>query len=379
MQTKDEIDVRFAAFDIETERLFRKDENAGDVSIPLVTVVLCTSTCRFVWRPPADQPHLSEQDVCDIIDTLEHIAKTHTLVTWSGTNSDWPLLMAACGGSTDHIQTCCRLACFSVDIPLLVLAHKGFMIGLAACSKGMELFSPKPIESATSPEMWARGDRDKVIALCTSDAQNTLDIANRVEESGMITWKTKRGKMKTLVLQGRLSTSLAFQCPFVRPLPTWRWALPITPTTCFAWVRPHMTGFNLPLTDVFASIPTWKEWHEQESDAASSSPVSSPEVKRSGARATETGVQRIVLAMTPIVVPHTLPTSPIEVVQTTLCGEEVLSVNEPPQKKKRVHPPSRHEPVLVAPVPRRVGRALLEPLVAVQKGRLFAAAIADIV
>lgn len=346
-------EVRFAAFDIETERLFHDGESAGDVPIALVTVVLCSDSCQFVWKPKAEAASLSHQDVRDVIDTLWTMSMSHTLVTWSGTNSDWPLLSAACGGSQSHITKCAQLAVFSVDIPLIVLARKGFMIGLAACTQGMGLGESKPIASVTAPALWAEGKRDQVVELCVSDAQNTLKIANLVQASGVIKWQTRRGKLKELELNAKLHLRRAIECPEIRPLPEWRWDLTITPSNCFRWMSRFNRGYQGVAKDPFASLPTWDEWHKRnkakEGSSAASPPPPSPPTPPTPSLAAHD--QRIALTMTPIL------TSPAALPTTRKGGRESPTwvPLPPPMKRSRSMPPA-----------------------AMQRGRLFAAAIAGI-
>lgn len=256
----------FAAFDIETQRLFRDGEAAGSSPIPLVSVVICTDTVQMVWTAAADEPCLQETDVCAIIDTLWRLRASHVLVTWSGTNADWPLLAAACGGSARHVQLCASMACFSVDLPLIVLACKGFMVGLEACAQATGLpHACKPIASAAGPALWKAGQRDKVVELCVCDARNTLAVAQHIDASRIMKWCTKKGKVKTLFLPCNLPTLVAIQCVRLRPLPKWRWNLDITPASAFAWM--HNFSVLRPIcrhvcvaADPFVGVPTFDAW-----------------------------------------------------------------------------------------------------------------------
>lgn len=375
--------VRFAAFDIETQRLFRDGEQAGDEAIPLTAVALCTDDTQLVWEPSAEEGALSERVVRSIIEELWRLTATHVLVTWSGTNADWPLLAAACGNSRRHVALCGRMALFSVDVPLVVLAHRGSMVGLEACAMGMGLDAGKPIASATAPQLWAQGQRPKVVALCVSDAAHTLEIANQVQASGTIRWRTKKGRAKALQLTSELHTLLAVACPDVRPLPRWRWNLDITPCSCFQWMRRFpalriIFACDAP-ADAFLSVPKFDEWLQRKAavHGAPSPPSPSPSQPRPQPHRTPHGARGVPtprpprrpteLAITPIVVPGGTPPSP------PCLSARITAAARPTPQGRAPHAPRESR----EPRARRQPWQTVPPA-ATRTGRLFAAAVAGI-
>jgi len=288
------VECRLIAFDIETHRPFEKDELPGSRPIGLTAVgVAETTLClkrhaaagsassaggaggagaaaggagagtddsvagEFVFSPvstrswitPSVDKHLGASDVRSIVDWLhEQVQKapdSTVIVSWSGTLSDFPLLVQACGDDDDDDDVrrmCTALALHHVDLPYTLLCDRGHMVGLSTVLATVMPSWHKITDSSTCDELWKAGEFEKLALHVTQDARGTLLLYQISLLSGELQWQNRRGKLRTWTVPVRVSRSgmrwpQTVEQSSALPLPRGRWDKPITPRTCRAWMH----------------------------------------------------------------------------------------------------------------------------------------------
>jgi len=196
------------AFDVEMDRLFASDEIPGtvDIGVRVVSIAILNSIPGQQriqvqsWHPPLPSnlaataatattaTTLAPATVCSIIATLwayfQHGAR---LVTWGGTATDWPVL-ARCAQHPTAAMQCAAMAQVAVDLPFTLLCQRGYMVGLEAASRGAGLRNGKPISSKASASAWTADGAESVVALCVSDAINTVTLLHMAQTLQVLKW-----------------------------------------------------------------------------------------------------------------------------------------------------------------------------------------------
>lgn len=263
------------AFDIETVRLFKEAEIAGSEPMGLRVVAVCkwqrtqqlapaSASCapqhheqftERVWHAKAptaedDKAGGGAQHLClgshcveDVVDYLwQEFQDGAQLMTWNGTLSDW-VLLAMASGTHCAFHRCKVMAAGSVDLPFGLLCMRGYMVGLSTVSQAASLPDSKPIASVLSADAWTRDSYRAVVALCISDALNTVHIALLAMQHGVLRWynrmsrlvrwfppRQRLGTLSTVdeiwreLLSGRMRFTSA------------RWSKTITPALCCLWM-----------------------------------------------------------------------------------------------------------------------------------------------
>lgn len=119
------------------------------------------------------------------------------VVSWNGLGFDFQVLLEECGPDYPRRRELAQLALDHVDPAFAFLCGKGFMVGLAATSKGMGLpGKTEGMSGALAPAMWREGReaQDKVVEYVKQDAQATLDLYNAITEDRKLTWVTRQGR-----------------------------------------------------------------------------------------------------------------------------------------------------------------------------------------
>lgn len=127
--------------------------------------------------------------------TLEHLVdQGFTLLTWNGLGFDFDIL----GEESGMHEECKGLALNHIDMMFHFFASKGFPLGLDAASKGMGLpGKPEGMDGAMAPVLWANGEYHRVLSYNSLDAENTLGLAQAVDNAGYLGWTAKSGRPNT--------------------------------------------------------------------------------------------------------------------------------------------------------------------------------------
>jgi hypothetical protein len=225
------------AFDIESTKVM---EDASDwrsqrpLGISCAATLLADSYEPILWHGgndrscPADK--MSPQEAAALVDYLEDQTKRgYTLVTWNGVGFDLDVLAEESG----MLEACRKLASSHVDMMFHVLCRLGHGVGLDAAARGMGLAGKtKGTTGAVAPVLWARGEREKVLAYVGQDVRTTLELVRECEPLGALRWISRSGRLRTMRLpDGWMPVEAALELP-----------LPNTSWMDEPWPRERFTG-----------------------------------------------------------------------------------------------------------------------------------------
>lgn len=160
-----------------------------------------------------------------------------SILTWNGLQFDFDVLAEESG----MYDECKELALNHIDMMFHFFCVKGYPVGLEAVSNGLGLGGKMAgMSGAQAPQLWASeklSDRLKVLRYVHQDVVATLDIFERAEELGMVSWITKKGKLSHAPLfpQGKFLT--VKEC-LDMPLPDTSWMdKPLTREEFYDWIK----------------------------------------------------------------------------------------------------------------------------------------------
>jgi hypothetical protein len=137
-----------------------------------------------------------------VTDLLSLEQEGKTLLTVNGAGFDFRVLAAASGLK----KACAEMALNHVDLCFMMLAQRGFPLGLDAMAKGagvegklhkVRLNDGRMIENMSgemAPELWRAGERTAVLAYLKDDVRSTLETGEAVSQKRGIGWTAKSGK-----------------------------------------------------------------------------------------------------------------------------------------------------------------------------------------
>jgi len=222
---------KYLAFDIETAKVL-PEATDWKSDRPLGITCAATFSAEFnnavVWR---GKDTMSQQEVRRLVHYLTRkVAQGYTLLTWNGLSFDLDILAEESGMSTE----CKQLAVNQVDMMYHILCKMGYGVSLDAAARGMNL-TPKTLNGADAPKLWAEGKRHQVLEYVAQDARTTMEVALKCESSGRFQWIAKSGNLRTMHLpDGWLTVEEAEQLPVPN---TWWMADPWKRADFTEWLR----------------------------------------------------------------------------------------------------------------------------------------------
>ena len=232
---------RFLAFDIETAKQFPDDFSQRRKHRPLgiccaATVAGDTDEARLWHGVTADgrpAPRMIATGLAELVNHLQEMSRQgYAIVTWNGLQFDFDVL-AEESGLWDQ---CRELASSHVDMMFQVVCQLGHFLSLEAAAKGMQLGGKtEGMSGVLAPELWERGQYDRVLQYVEQDARCTLKLAEAGERSGRLRWLSRRGGTRDMALpKGWLSVDEALKLP----LPDTSWmSNPIKRESFTDWLR----------------------------------------------------------------------------------------------------------------------------------------------
>ena len=150
-----------------------------------------------------------------------------TIVTWNGLGFDFDILAEEACNPT-YAAMCSNLALNHIDIGFQMLCERGFMVALNVAAKGLGLHGKtEGMSGDKAPTMWTQGEEQqkKVLEYVEQDVITTLQVYERLVETGKLSWITKAGTpakypWEPEIRNGRLLT--ASECLNL-PLPDTSW------------------------------------------------------------------------------------------------------------------------------------------------------------
>jgi hypothetical protein len=160
--------------------------------------------------------------------------------TWNGASFDWNLLAQYSG----MVEECGRLCLNHVDGMFLVVAHKGFMLGLDKALVGANIQGKlhnvqlndgttlSNMDGSRAPELWQNKEFSAVKDYLRVDIQAPLKLAYHIENTKTIRWTSNSGKINK-VFTDMLTVKEALKLP----LPDTSWMQSVKPREDFySWV-----------------------------------------------------------------------------------------------------------------------------------------------
>jgi len=188
---------KYLAFDLEIAKIIPEDETDWKIHRPLGITCAAASSDKELWNWWANfngmfTHKLTKEQSQILVSQLVELTNKEdfTLLTWNGLGFDFDILAEESG----MYEECIELALNHIDMMFHFFCSKGFPLGLDAASKGMGLpGKPEGMDGAKAPELWPI-DPHKVMAYCSLDVKNTLDVAKAVEAGGKLNWTARSGR-----------------------------------------------------------------------------------------------------------------------------------------------------------------------------------------
>lgn len=196
--------MKFLSYDIEIY-----DEIEGD-KIDIATVkpsVAAYCTTEKDTKFYEGDPYMSKETAKQMVwDMYEKYKQGFIPFTWNGLNFDFKLLASYSG----EIKPCAEMALNGIDGMFLVVAQKGYMLGLdkvlIGCGVGGKLHSVTLKDGAVydemsgkeAPRLWQQKEFDAVKAYLNDDVVMPLRLANHILKTKFISWRSNAGKQNYL-------------------------------------------------------------------------------------------------------------------------------------------------------------------------------------
>jgi hypothetical protein len=198
---------KYLSYDIELYDDFPEDGNVNFAtltpSVGAFTTIESVDAVRFYYSSPYMSKDESKKLVADMWDLCQD---GYTLFGWNTLSFDLQLLALYSG----EIEKCSRLAINHVDGMFLVVAHRGYFLGLDKALLGAGIggklhqvvLNDKTVfaemDGSKAPEMWKKGEFDAVMQYLTYDVIQPLKLAYEIEKTGEIKWLSNTGKPQKL-------------------------------------------------------------------------------------------------------------------------------------------------------------------------------------
>ena len=185
--------MNLLSFDIEIYNDLPEGNNR-DLSDVIPSIgAFCTTAdnVEFYYDDPYMSKETAQQLVLDMLALYEN---DFVPFTWNGLSFDLNLLATYSG----MIDECSYLALNHIDGMFLIVAHRGFMLGLDAALKGANLETKThsvelndktlftEMSGAKAPELWRNREFEAVKTYLKGDVTQPLKLAKVIEQIGGI-------------------------------------------------------------------------------------------------------------------------------------------------------------------------------------------------
>jgi len=189
-----------------------------------------------------DKPFMTKETAQRLVgDMWCEYQKGRIPFTWNGLSFDFALLAQY----SEMPEMCGRLALNGVDGMMLVVCHKGFMLGLdkALAGAGLEsklhqvklndgttMFS---MEGSKAPKLWRDGEYEAVKEYLRVDVIQPLKLADHIESTGELKWVANSGNKNTFRTK-MLTVKEALKLPV--PNTSWMKTPPKSREEFYSWI-----------------------------------------------------------------------------------------------------------------------------------------------
>ena len=206
---------KYVGFDIETAKVIPEGANLREERPLGVTCVAFDRADFPNLAVGAKGNQMTPAEVREVVDRLEEmVAQGYVITTWNGLAFDFDILAEE--AEPDVAQRIARLATSDnhVDLMFHFVCAKGFRVALAKACEGMEIEGKTDgVSGARAPELWAAGERDKVLEYVAQDARIQRLLAEAVDAKGKLWWVKKNGQLASAVLGEPRSVPRALLLP----------------------------------------------------------------------------------------------------------------------------------------------------------------------
>lgn len=189
------------SYDLEIVNEFPDGVQPDLTTIVPSVAAFCTNydDCQFFF----DDPHMTKQTAQRLVGTMiDYLDKGYHPVGWHILGFDFPVLAHYSG----MYNECGRLALNSVDMMFLVVAHKGFYLGLDKALVGANLETKahqvtlndgstfENMSGKSAPLLWRSKEFSAVKEYLRVDVEQPLKLARHIENTKTIKWTSSTGK-----------------------------------------------------------------------------------------------------------------------------------------------------------------------------------------
>lgn len=198
----------FVSYDIEILEDLPEGENIDLSKITPSVGAFCTDYENISYYE--DTPHMSKETACKLVKDLQKkVDEGFVLFTWNGLHFDLQLL----GLYSGMIEECGKLALNHVDGMFLVVSQKGFYLGLEKALIGAKMETKlhqvqlndkstfSEMNGSKAPTLWRAGEYQAVRDYLKYDVIQPLKLANHIQSTNYIRWKSNSGKDNWLKTQ----------------------------------------------------------------------------------------------------------------------------------------------------------------------------------
>jgi hypothetical protein len=228
---------KYVGFDIETAKVIPEGANLRDER-PLGVTCVAFDAEDFKRTIAAASGQMTPAEVRAVVDQLEElIGKGYTIATWNGLAFDFDIL-----AEEAEVDVAKRIAVIAasehhVDLMFHFVCAKGFRCSLAKACEGMDIEGKtEGVTGAGAPELWASGEREKVLEYVAQDARIQRLLTEEVAKAGRMWWVTKKGTLSSVVLGEPRDVVAALRLP--EPDTTWM-DNPPQRKWFYWWTKPH--------------------------------------------------------------------------------------------------------------------------------------------
>lgn len=184
--------MEYIGIDIETLKKAPDNED-GDFNLGIACISIYNSETleSKVWY---NEGKLNENKIKECIDYLLKNSNKKTRITsYNGCGFDFKVIFNSLEDEKykNYVK---NLAMKHVDIAFQMLCEKGYMTSLNSASLGCG-FEEKTMNGADVPELWEKGEYDKITKYCKDDAKITTLVAKYIEKNNRLEWTSKSGNL----------------------------------------------------------------------------------------------------------------------------------------------------------------------------------------
>jgi hypothetical protein len=214
------------AFDLETHKIIPEGEaldrnKHSPLGISCASIVgsngIYQTFCHLDLHGDPSPDKMDRNDLEFMLEEIEeNIEDDYLLTTWNGAAFDFSVMLEEMGETFRKRLE--KLCLGHWDIMFHFLSLQGFPVGLNTVAKTMG-FSGKTegMHGDLAPAMWQKGvsDRKLVLDYVLQDSITTLQVAEAIIDRERISWTSKKGMVRSLLMRNYLTVAECIKLPDV--------------------------------------------------------------------------------------------------------------------------------------------------------------------